>query len=136
MAAAEWAWRRWIGFGFFALFILIGVAAVLGVLLRATIGGSGFPGMNWAWGLLGFLFFLWLLMWVGRAVAGPWYWWRPGGWSWSGRPGRWSWYANRDEAAEILRVRYARGEITKEQFEAMMRDLEAHRPGGSPPANV
>jgi putative membrane protein len=32
-----------------------------------------------------------------------------------------------DDANEILRQRYARGEITKEQFEQMQRDLEQHR---------
>ncbi len=30
-------------------------------------------------------------------------------------------------AEEILRQRYARGEITKEQFDQMMRDLEQNR---------
>src|SRR5574341_1450171 len=31
-----------------------------------------------------------------------------------------------DDAYYILRERYARGEITKEQFEQMMRDLQQH----------
>jgi putative membrane protein len=30
-----------------------------------------------------------------------------------------------DEAQEILRARYAKGEITRDEFEAMRRDLQA-----------
>ncbi|MDG6902652.1 MAG: SHOCT domain-containing protein [Nitrososphaerota archaeon] len=45
-----------------------------------------------------------------------------GGWGWRRR----YWYGYGD-AREILRQRYARGEITKEQFEQMSRDLEQHR---------
>jgi len=33
---------------------------------------------------------------------------------------------NGSDAREILRERYAKGEITKEQFEQMMRDLKEH----------
>lgn len=32
-----------------------------------------------------------------------------------------------DPAMEALRQRYARGEITKEQFDQMARDLQSHR---------
>ena len=31
----------------------------------------------------------------------------------------------KDESLEILKIRYAKGEITKEQFESMKKDLEA-----------
>ncbi|PSN82060.1 hypothetical protein B9Q01_09140 [Candidatus Marsarchaeota G1 archaeon OSP_D] len=34
-----------------------------------------------------------------------------------------------DRAVEELRLRYARGEITKEQFEQMLKDLKEHRYG-------
>ena len=46
--------------------------------------------------------------------------WRRGGWGWRGGYG---WHGRADEAFHILRERYARGEITKDQYEAMMRDL-------------
>ncbi len=45
-------------------------------------------------------------------------------------PSRWgyrrSYWRYHDDAYYTLRERYARGEITKEQFEQMMRDLEQH----------
>ena len=43
--------------------------------------------------------------------------WRPWGW------GR-GWYYYDDPAMETLRQRFARGEITKEQYEQMAKDLE------------
>ena len=36
---------------------------------------------------------------------------------------RWTWW-DHDNALEILRERYARGEITKEQYDKMREDLE------------
>jgi uncharacterized membrane protein len=39
-------------------------------------------------------------------------------------PGYWHY---RDDAHEILRQRYARGEITKDQFDQMRRDLEERK---------
>ena len=44
------------------------------------------------------------------------------GWGWRGGYGRGGWgYGN---AKEILSRRYARGEITKEQFDQMKKDLD------------
>ena len=61
----------------------------------------------------GFFFLIFIVFAVGRLLFWPWAWgWRRG-----------YWY-HRDEATEILRQRYAKGEITKEQFAQMMRDLE------------
>ncbi len=61
---------------------------------------------------LGFLFFFFIVFGLGRLLFSPW------GWGWR----RGYWY-HHDGAGEILRERYARGEITKEQFDQMMRDL-------------
>jgi putative membrane protein len=63
------------------------------------------------------LFFL-LFAFIVRLAFWPW---RRG---YYGHHGRWrSW----DDANEILRQRYARGEITKDQFEQMQRDLGQHK---------
>ena len=73
-------------------------------------------GFGWFFFPFGFIFFLIIVFAIGRLLFWPW----AGGWR------RGYWY-HHDEAAEILRQRYARGEITKEQFAQMMKDLEQHR---------
>lgn len=78
---------------------------------------SGYPGYGWFWFFpFGFFFFLIFLFFIFRVAFWGW-----GGWGWRRR----YWYGYGD-AHEILRQRYARGEITKEQFDQMMRDLEQH----------
>jgi putative membrane protein len=64
---------------------------------------------------LGFILFLLLIALVIRLAFRPW------------RRGYYRRWRDWDDANEILRQRYARGEITKEQFEQMQRDLEQHR---------
>ncbi len=53
--------------------------------------------------------------------------WRGVGWGrgccGSGRYGTYSSYGDRENAMEILRQRYARGEISKEQFDQMRKDI-------------
>jgi len=44
-------------------------------------------------------------------------------WRWGYRRADWRHYG---DAREIVKTRYARGEITKEQFDQMMKDLEQH----------
>jgi len=64
----------------------------------------------------GFLIFLFIIFALSRLLFWPWAWgWRRG-----------HWY-HHDEAEEILRQRYAKGEITKEQFDQMRRDLVQRR---------
>ena len=75
----------------------------------------GYPGFGW-WFFFpfGFIFFFIVLFIVSRFVFWGW-------WGWGRR--RSYWYGH-GEATEILRQRYARGEITKEQYDQMSRDLE------------
>src|SRR2546428_11752827 len=115
--------RRLIGWGIAGLLLLIGVAIVIGVVVRAILGPSGgfghFPFFFFPFGFFIFVFFLFFLF---RGLFWGW-----GGWGWRGYPiyGR---YGYPDGAAEILRRRYARGEITQDPFEQMMRDTEQSHP--------
>jgi putative membrane protein len=68
-------------------------------------------------GLLFGLFVIFIIFGVLRWIFWPW------GWGYRRRYWRY-----RDESYYILRERYARGEITKEQYEQMMQDLQKHPP--------
>jgi len=98
------------------------VIAIVGFFVLVALKGYpgpggmpyyGYPGYGW-WFFFPFgIFFLFIaLFFVGRLF----FW--PMGW------GRRRYMYG--DANEILRRRYARGEITKEQFEQMKRDLEQH----------
>ena len=101
--------------------LVIAVIAFFAVLAfhgypAGTMPYYGYPGYGW-WFFFPFgIFFLFIvLFFVSRLI----FW--PMGWGWRRR----YWYGYGD-AHEILRQRYARGEITKEQFDQMKRDLEQH----------
>jgi putative membrane protein len=112
--------RRFFVWPFIGFLVIIGLVLAASLVAYAFRGPGGFfffPfGFGWAFFFLFFLFF-WGMRWWGG-----WGW----GWRWYGRPygGPYGWH--QDDAHQILRARYARGEITKDQFEQMMRDLEQH----------
>jgi putative membrane protein len=111
--------RRIIGWGIAGFLLLIGIAIVVSAILRATVGpASGFGGFFFF--PFGFFFFLFFLFFI----FGWFRWWGWGWWGWRGYPMSWG---DHDGAAEILRRRYARGEISKDQFDQMMRDIEQSR---------
>lgn len=94
------------------MFVLIGVGALVSSVYRGTFS---FPFDSW-WNLI-WIFFV--VFWIF-----PWFFgW--GWWGWGGYRYR-RWYRYNDDAYEILKQRYAKGEITKEQFDQMIRDLEQH----------
>ena len=65
-----------------------------------------------------FLFiFIWIIVWFTRSIG-----WMSRSYRYSSR-NRWTWW-DHDDALEILRERYARGEITKEQNDKMREVLE------------
>ncbi len=112
----------WLGISI--MFVLIGIAAVLSVLFNShSFVGAGSNWLNSIWTAIGVLigiFFLFIVIWFISMAA------RFLGWiskdyngSWNDK---WNWF-NHDGAMEILRERYAKGEITKEQFEQMVNDL-------------
>ena len=80
----------------------------------------GMPGhgmMNWGWWGMGWIFMIifWGLIIVGLIFLIKWL-------AGLSRP-RVSYDKGRDSALEILRERYAKGEINKEEFEQKKRDL-------------
>jgi len=99
-------------------FVVIAVVAFFAVILfRGFPAGPGpyygYPWYGWWFFPFGIFFFFIFLIFVSRLV----FW--PMGWGWRRR----YWYGYGD-AREILRQRYARGEITKEQFDQMNRDMD------------
>jgi len=104
--------------------VLVAVLAFFAILAihgyPSVLAGSyyGYPFFGW-WFFFpfGILFIFIIILFVGRLV----FW--PMGWGWRRR----YWYGyGYGDANEILRQRYARGEITKEQYEQMKRDLGQH----------
>jgi putative membrane protein len=99
--------RRYIGWGVLGLIIVIGAATVASLAFRGPGGFHFFP----FWGIGG-IFLVFAVFWVARWLFWPWR-----GWGYRT-------YYQGDGAKNILQERYARGEITKEQFDQMMQDLQ------------
>lgn len=101
--------------------VLLALLALLGAwLLPWACPGCGFfmPGVFGFWGILTMMIFM-LLFW-GAIVGGLVLLVR---WLMAERPARVG--GEEDRALAVLRERYARGEITREQYQEMRRDLEA-----------
>ena len=108
---------RWLWIGLAIMFVLIGTSVFVSVVLQNGSAGVSNSGAVWGWlgPLIGFFFLIFFVF----------------GWAWFpyGRRyrRRWRFYGpDEDDAVQLLRQRYARGEITKEQLEQMTRDLEEH----------
>ena len=114
---------RWVGWVVFAL-VLVALIGFFGAIAARGYFGpmvtySGYPFFGWFFFPIGFIFFFIFIFFVFRLVF-----WGLGGWGW--RRGYYRYGYGYGDAREILRQRYARGEITKDQFDQMMRDLEQH----------
>jgi putative membrane protein len=117
-------WRRARGFiawGVFGLIVLV-AASIIASLLFFSLRSPGtfhpfFPAFffSFHFGWLGGIFIILLVLLIARWVLPPW---RNGN-----LPGSYS-RPHDDGAYSILKERYAKGEITKEQFEQMMLDLK------------
>jgi putative membrane protein len=120
--------HRWVYIGLAVMLALIGVAILLVILTPATFGYHPSAGGFGPWGAFGgfFLIFLFVLiiLWIVRIGM------------WSSRSQR---YGQRGAggrhyaAFAIARERYARGEITREQYDQIMQDLQRppmYRPPG------
>jgi uncharacterized membrane protein len=123
--------RRWLLAGLAALFVLIGVSVVIAVAVPVLRGGSptwstDSAPWNWIVGLIGLLLAIWIVVWVVRIFT-----W--GVWGAPYSPGYWRhYYRHRyyrggpysaDPAVDIARERFARGEISQEQLDQILREL-------------
>jgi len=68
---------------------------------------------HWPWMFVGFWGLFWVALVVGFVFLVKWI-------AGQGRPGQ---TPKKDDALDILKVRYARGEINKEEFEQKKKDL-------------
>jgi len=111
----------WI-FGALAVLFLVGVFVVPFFFYGTPIGPNGYYPRPYFFFPFGFLIFFFVIFFVARGLFWGW------GWGWRGgySRGYWRHGGYYSDAEEILRQRYAKGEITKDQFDQMMRDLQAH----------
>lgn len=107
--------RRMVGWFLFAVAVLVLVPIVVSVFffILRPMSRSYYPFYWYPFFFpFGWIFGFLILFWVLRWLFWPWAW---------GHRRRYGGYF---DEYRILRVRYARGEITKEQFEQMTRDLQ------------
>ena len=100
--------RRIVGWGLMGLIVVIGVSIVSFSFFRPAHYGTFFP-FHFGW--VGGIFLVFIVFWIARWFLWPWK---------SGRQYRYP----HETAESILKERYARGDITRQQYEQMMGDLE------------
>jgi putative membrane protein len=116
-------WRRvggFIAWGVFGLIVLVGVSIIASLLFfwpRAS--GTFYPFFPafffpFHFGWLGGIFLILVVFLIARWVFLP----------WRNRDSPSSYSQYHDGAHSILKERYAKGELTKEQFQQMMLDLK------------
>jgi putative membrane protein len=104
--------RRIIGWSIVGGIAAIAISIVVLMLLAPRIHYGYFP-FHFGW--LGGIFLIFIIFWVARWLLWP-------------RRGYYSYpQPQRADAESIVRERYAKGEISKEQFEQMLRDLRQER---------
>lgn len=109
----EWGHaRKLISWGIVGLILLVGVSIVVSVILFVHHSNdTAYPYFPFHFAWFGGIFLIFVIFWMVRWLFWPW---------------RSPYWHRHDNAASILRERYAKGEITKEQFEQMMQHLKQH----------
>jgi putative membrane protein len=112
--------RRIVGWGIIGLIAIIGISIALSFYFAPRpLGGFHYPFFfPFHFGWLGAVFLIFIVVLTARWFFWPWRGGRVGGEGYYSYPQQ-----QRPDAASIVRERYAKGEITREQFEQMMRDL-------------
>jgi putative membrane protein len=106
--------RRIVGWGIIGLIAVIGISIVLSLYFAPQpLETFYYPFFPFQFGWLGAIFLIFIVFWIARWFFWPW---RGGGY--------YSYRYQSRNAESILKERYAKGEITKEQFEQMKRDLQ------------
>jgi putative membrane protein len=101
--------QRWLLVPLSIFLIIIAIVLTANLLLRPARFYPWYPfGFSWIWVPFAFFFLFFALRWF--------FW----PWGWGYHHGYWT----GNDAHLILRERFAKGEITREQFEQMTRDLE------------
>jgi len=113
--------RRWIFFGIGLAIIALGVVFLAISLAPRAFGLSSPFAFPYGGGFLGIFLILWGILLLVRIA----FWASRRGWGGGGPPGR-----RFDPAIVEARQRYARGEITREQFQQIVSDLR--RPPSGP----
>ena len=103
-SARGWNVSRLVGV---LLMMPIGIVLVFVLFYFGVSRGGFFPGE-----LLVFFLVIFIVLFVARLLF------------WRSRRGSMRRYWRQDESVRILRERYARGEITRDQFDQMLRDLD------------
>jgi putative membrane protein len=98
------------------IILVVGIAAAIFFFYGPAAVGT-YPYYGWWWFPFPWFFIIPVIFLAFFAFR--WIFW--GGWG-----GRWYYQQYQDRALEILKERFARGEITKEQFEQIAKDLEGH----------
>ncbi len=108
-----WSGLGWVEIGIGAMFILIGLAVFIGVLYSVFTGRAISLGLgNMAGDLFGLIILVFVFFWMSRWILF-------GG-------DRHMWHHRGGRSIDIARMRYARGEISRKEFEQIIKDLQDH----------